>query len=1161
MANQSYLFKDKRFLPLFITQLFGCFSDNILKNALTTIIAYEAVQLFGLSGQLLALIAHGLFIIPFVVLAGLAGQVADKYERAYVIRVIKVVEVGITALVIYGFAKDDLLILFVCLLLMGIHSTFFGPLKYSVLPDHLNKDELLSANGYIDAGTFLSILIGTLFGNIYDKNTTFLLLATILSASSLIGLFSSLFIPKSGNSNAEIEINKNFLSENINIIKYSYSKKQVFLSILGISWFWFIGATILSQIPFLVKDILGADRTVVNLFLATFSIGVCIGSILCNKLLENEITAKYIVLASIGISVFGIDLYFGSSISAVSSEPETLIDFIRFLSKKNNWRILLDLLFISAIGGFYIVPLYATLQYFSSPTHRSRVIAANNIINSAFMVASTCLISVLLNCGLSVQSIILFVSILNIGVALYINSLITDAILVPDSVMRFIFKFVLDKIYRVEVKGLENYYKAGKKAVIIANHVSFLDPALLAVYLPDKIAFAINTEIAKLWWVKPFLRFSKSYAIDPTNAMAAKTLISEIKRNKKLVIFPEGRITVTGSLMKIYEGPGMIADKADATILPIRIEGAQFTCFSKINNVPRPFYFPKITITILPPERISASAELDSRSRRKYISLRLYNIMADMMFESSDYRNSLFQSLINAAKTFNPKNIIVRDADGNSLSYRNLFMRIFILSRLFKKQTNSQEFIGLMLPNSSATVAAFFALQALGRVPSMINFTSGINSIISCCKTSNIRIIYTSKRFVNTANLQDIVEKLATIVTVIYLEDLRSKINLSDKLIGLVASFIPQTYYNYITTDPHHNAPAVALYTSGTEGLPKTVVLSHQNVHANRCQLSAHVDFGSQDIVFNALPMFHSFGLTAATILPILAGIQTFLYPSPLHYRIVPEIIYDISATIMFGTDTFLNGYAKYAHPYDFYSIRYVFAGAEKLRNETRKLWIERYGVRVFEGYGTTETAPVIAVNTSMHHKSGTVGRIIPGIEYFIKPIEGIDEGGSLCVKGPNIMLGYMLSSNPGVIVAPSVDKLGAEWYDTGDIVTVDEDGYVTIKGRAKRFAKIAGEMISLSAIEEFVFSNFANDIHATICLSDAKKGEQIVLVTTNSHIDREELSKLLKQQGLSDLYLPKHILQLAEIPIFTTGKVNYPALTDLAKHLGEELEDNSSND
>ena len=289
--------------------------------------------------------------------------------------------------------------------------------------------------------------------------------------------------------------------------------------------------------------------------------------------------------------------------------------------------------------------------------------------------------------------------------------------------------------------------------------------------------------------------------------------------------------------------------------------------------------------------------------------------------------------------------------------------------------------------------------------------------------------------------------------------------------------------------------PAVVLFTSGSEGMPKGVVLSHANVLANREQVMARFDFGSQDIILNALPLFHSFGLTAGTLLPILSGMRTFFYPSPLHYRIVPEMAYDVNATVMFGTNTFLAGYARFAHPYDFYSVRYAFAGAEKLKDETRRIWTDKFGVQIFEGYGATETSPVLAANTPVDTRVGTVGRLLPGIEYALDPVPGV-EGGRLSVRGPNVMLGYLKHDKPGVIQPPSTER-GPGWYDTGDIVSIDADGFVTIQGRAKRFAKIGGEMVSLTAVEELAARTWPESQHAVVSVPDAQKGEQLVLVTT----------------------------------------------------------------
>jgi acyl-[acyl-carrier-protein]-phospholipid O-acyltransferase/long-chain-fatty-acid--[acyl-carrier-protein] ligase len=320
------------------------------------------------------------------------------------------------------------------------------------------------------------------------------------------------------------------------------------------------------------------------------------------------------------------------------------------------------------------------------------------------------------------------------------------------------------------------------------------------------------------------------------------------------------------------------------------------------------------------------------------------------------------------------------------------------------------------------------------------------------------------------------------------------------------------------------------------------VVLSHRNILSNIYQLGAVVDFNPTDIVFNALPVFHSFGLTAGMLLPSLSGIRTFLYPSPLHYRIVPELVYDTNATILFGTDTFLTGYARMAHPYDFFSIRYVFAGAERVKDETRAMWSEKFGLRILEGYGATETSPVLATNTPMHYRAGTVGRFIPGIEYRLEPVPGIDEGGRLMVSGPNVMLGYLRAENPGVL-----EPVEDGWYDTGDIVEIDETGFVTIAGRAKRFAKIAGEMVSLTVVENSAVATWPDYQHAAVSIEDGRKGEQVVLVTDNPDADREALLRKAQEMGLSEIMVPRTILVTDTVPILGTGKVDYVAVRDLA--------------
>ncbi|MCK4841107.1 MAG: AMP-binding protein, partial [Methylococcales bacterium] len=422
--------------------------------------------------------------------------------------------------------------------------------------------------------------------------------------------------------------------------------------------------------------------------------------------------------------------------------------------------------------------------------------------------------------------------------------------------------------------------------------------------------------------------------------------------------------------------------------------------------------------------------------------------------------------------------------------------------------------------------------------------------MISACKTAKIKTVLTSRRFIELAKFDDDANALAKQVNLIYLEDLAQSISIFDKLKALVQGRTASLWYKHHQFNP--DSPAVILFTSGSEGEPKGVVLSHSNILANHNQLKARINFNAQDVVLNFLPMFHSFGFTVGTMLPVLNGMKTFFYPSPLHYSVIPEIAYDIGATIMFGTNTFLAAYAKKAHAYDFYTLRYIVAGAEKLHDSTRDLWAEKFGLRVLEGYGATETAPVASVNTPMDFKAGTVGRLMPNMQYKLEQIPGIEDAGQLHVYGPNIMQGYLLSDNPGKLIPPK-SVYGKGWYDTGDIVNIDEDGFVSIRGRTKRFAKVSGEMVSLAAIEAHAVKAWPNAQHASTSMPDSKKGEQVILLTTQKGADSKQLAKSAK--GVHAISLPKRIFVVKDIPVLATGKTNYPEVSKLAD---KKLQDSS---
>ena len=448
------------------------------------------------------------------------------------------------------------------------------------------------------------------------------------------------------------------------------------------------------------------------------------------------------------------------------------------------------------------------------------------------------------------------------------------------------------------------------------------------------------------------------------------------------------------------------------------------------------------------------------------------------------------------------------------------------------------EAVGVMLPNSAGVAVVFTALSGIGRVPAMINFSAGAANIRAACTAAKIKVILTSQAFIEKGRMDKLVDDITAGggVDFVYLENIRATVTAFDKIKGLLAGDRP-----IVACAP--NDRAAILFTSGSEGVPKGVVLSHKNLLSNIAQALCQVDANGEDKVFNALPVFHSFGLTGGLLMPLVGGIPIYMYPTPLHYRIIPELIYDTEATILFGTDTFLNGYARVAHPYDLHTVRFIMAGAEAVKDRTRLLYSEKFGVRILEGYGVTETAPVLALNSPIAQKAGSVGRLAPLMKYRLDPVPGIEQGGRLYVSGPNVMLGYLRVENPGVMEAPE-----GGWHDTGDIVAIDSEGFITIKGRAKRFAKIAGEMVSLSAVEAIAAEAFPTVISVAVALPDPRKGERVVLLITDAKARREEFQRVAKSRNAPDLLLPAEIVVVDKLPLLGSGKPDYVASLALAK-------------
>ena len=713
---------------------------------------------------------------------------------------------------------------------------------------------------------------------------------------------------------------------------------------------------------------------------------------------------------------------------------------------------------------------------------------------------------------------------------------------------------VLRRLFRVELRGWEHYPHDEPRLLIVANHVSYLDGALLAAFLPDVPVFVINTYMARHWWVKPFIAVTRHISIDPTNSHYLKTLIQHLKAGERVAVFPEGRISVTGALMKIYEGPALAADKADAALLPVYIEGAQYSLLSRLRGIVRRRPFPRIRLTLLPPRRLTATAG-NGRARRQQLGRQLDELMTELAYAGMKIDQPLASALLETWQRHGGSRVILEDAQQQRLGWRALFTRAFILADLLERSPLAAGEglgvrVGLLLPNSAAAVMAFIALHLRGRVPVILNFTAGSHELLSACHTAQARTVLTSRAFVAAANLDAPVAVLGEQVHVLFLEDLRPQATLPVRLRGLARALTPARSFRRLAGPVRGDDPAVILFTSGSDREPKGVVLTHRNLLANVAQARAALDIMPSDMILNALPMFHAFGLTTATLTPLLLGTRVLLYPSPLHYHVIPELTYERRATVLFGTNTFLMGYGHHADPYDFFSVRLVVMGAEALREETRRLWGEKFGIRISEGYGLTEASPVLATNSRRHHRSGTVGKLLPGLECYLEPVAGIAEGGLLCVRGANIMAGYLLPDQPGRVIPPRTER-GPGWHDTGDIVRIDADGFVTLLGRVKRFAKLGGEMISLAMVEQLAADCWPEDQHAALNLPDPVKGENIVLLTTHRGADRQALISAAHHAGLSELYIPRRVLAVREIPLLGSGKPDYPGARRLAETLG----------
>lgn len=691
--------------------------------------------------------------------------------------------------------------------------------------------------------------------------------------------------------------------------------------------------------------------------------------------------------------------------------------------------------------------------------------------------------------------------------------------------------------WRLDDASLSVAAREAAPVIYAVVHQSRIDPAIMLAALPADTLHILDADSARAGWMEPYRALARTIAFKAEHVFVSRRLVRHLKGRGRLAVYLPHAVEPDRKTLRLYRAVARIALKADASIVPVIIDGARHLPSSLVPEAEAPRHrLQPLKIHTLPAMTVRQMMARGAPGTTTATNT-FFDRMADVRFVANAAgRTTLYESMVAAVRRYGAADNAVSDPLTGSLSRKRVMIGARVLARRFARLGKPGQPVGLMLPNANGVAVAFFAVQGTGRPAAMINYTAGPANVAAAIRAAEIGDIVTSRAFIEKADLGHIMEAVRkTGATVHWLEDIRDSISFPEKVLAaLLWAHPPVT--------PAPDDPAVILFTSGSEGTPKGVVLSHRNILANVAQIAARIDFSPADRLFNVLPVFHSFGLTGGTILPMLSGVDLFLYPSPLHYKLIPQTVAKVRPTIMFGTDTFLNGYARMARDSDFASLRMVVVGAEAVKPETERVWRERFGAQVLEGFGMTEASPVVAVNSHTHGRLSTVGRLLPGIETRLEPVEGITEGGRLWLRGPNVMLGYLTADHPG-----ELRPVAGGWHDSGDIVAIDRDGFVAIRGRARRFAKIAGEMVSLGAVEMLVQALWPEERHAAVSVPDRRRGERIVLVTTATEADAEKLREFGRKAGAADLMVPHDIVKVGDIPVLGSGKTDYAGARTIA--------------
>ena len=1123
------------FWPLIVTQFQGAFSDNVLKNLV--IFMLVAMDVSIAEKHKIGELVGALFSLPFILFSMAGGFLADRYSKRTITLAVKIFEVAVMGVVLVGLLAGNIKVLLASVLLMGVHSAFFGPSKYGLLPELLPEKKLSWGNGILELGTFTAIILGTVAAGLMAQHFrgTAWISGAVLIGLALVGLATSLGITRVPAANPAKRFRANFVAEVWAQIRVWRQDRPLFLAVVGNTYFNFLGALLLLNLFFYGADVLHVDETHIGLLNVALALGIGLGSVAAGYLSGGKIEYGLVPLGAAGLAVC----------SAALAVPHLSVN-----------AVLVRLALLGFAGGFFIVPICALLQHRPDKTAKGATLAAANLLSfGGIFFASGAHWVLAQGLMLSPGQIFLVGGVLTLGAAAYV------VVLLPDSLLRFVLWCATHSVYRIRVAGRDHIpEKSG--ALFVCNHVSWVDAVLLIASTDRPVRFVMFKDIYEQRWINPFCKILGVIPISseqrPRELIQSLKAASQAIRDGEVVcIFAEGEITRIGQLLPFRRGMERIMKDVDAPIIPIALEGVAGTPSSFKGGR----FVWRLPARIPHPVTVSFGQPLPPTATAPEVRQAVQELVANAWQHRRERMKPLHRKFVGTARRF-PFRFAMADAQTAKVTFGAALMRTVFLARRLRKVWANQKMVGLLLPPSVAGSLVNWAALLCGKVPVNLNYTLADDALASCARQCELQTVVTSRAFLEKV-------KLKVPGKVFYLEDLAAKPGGGEKFVALLLTWLlPVGLLERVLGRERKNKLddlATVIFSSGSTGEPKGVMLSHYNIGSNIEQMEQVFALEKSDRILGVLPFFHSFGFTGTFALPATLGVGVVFHPNPLDSKSIGHLAHHHAVTFLLATPTFLQIYMRGCSPEQFGSVRLVAVGAEKLPDRIATAFEERFGIRPFEAYGCTECAPAVTVNTfdfraagfrQVGAKRGKIGHPLPGVCVRVVDVNNprpentvpLGESGLLLVRGPNVMLGYLGKPEK------TAEVLHDGWYVTGDVAALDEDGFLQITDRLNRFSKIGGEMVPHIRVEEKLHE-LAGALEQTFVVAgvpDEKKGERLVVLHKLADDALKSCLEKLAASDLPNLWKPRaeQFFRVEAFPLLGTGKLDLRKVKETAQSL-----------